>query len=329
MLHYILRRLFIAVFTLMLITFIIYALIRNIPGTPLTTDPAMMDPSKMVSEDDLKRLERAYGLDLPWYEAYFVWLGNAMAGDLGSSFQEKKPVVDVIGRRIGPTMLLSISSFFLIYLLSVPMGLYATVRRGKPDERLLSTLLYMLYSLPSFVAGLLLLIVFYQNLQGTAFELAPGLHGPGYEEMSFFGKVIDTFKHMILPVTCYTYASLAYMTRFVKANMEEVIRQDYIRTAQAKGVGPTKVICWHAFRNTMIPFVTMIGLTIPGLLGGSVILEQIFNWPGMGQLFLASITFRDYPVIMGLTLMFSILTLLAQLLADVLYAVVDPRITYS
>jgi peptide/nickel transport system permease protein len=135
--------------------------------------------------------------------------------------------------------------------------------------------------------------------------------------------------HMILPVTCATYASVAYFTRFVKSNMEEVIRQDFIRTARAKGAGPMRVLIVHAFRNTMIPFVTMIGLTLPGIISGYVILESVFSWPGMGLLFLDSITYRDYPVIMGLTLMFAVLTLVGQLLADILYAFVDPRVAYS
>ena len=134
---------------------------------------------------------------------------------------------------------------------------------------------------------------------------------------------------MVLPTICYTYGGLASLSRFIKANMEEVIRQDYIRTARAKGVSNYRVIVHHAFRNTLIPFVTMIGLTLPGLLSGSIILEQIFDWPGMGQLFYRCISDRDYPVIMGMMLMFSILTLLGQLLADILYAFVDPRVTYK
>lgn len=329
MLTYFVRRVLIGCITLLLITFLIYWLIRHMPGTPLTMDVAVQSADKRISDADLKRMEKIYGLDKPWYVAYFQWMNNLSYGDLGRSFAEKKPVADVIAKRIGPTMLLSATSLFLTYLLSVPLGIWSTAKRGTNSERGVSTLLYMLYSLPSFVAALLLLIVFYKNLEGTVFQLKPGMISENYETLSDWGKVWDIGKHMILPVICFTYGSLAYFSRFVKSNMEEVVRQDYIRTAKAKGVSPTSILMRHAFRNTLIPFVTLVGLTLPSILGGSVVLEQIFNWPGMGLLFLESIYRRDYPVIMGLTLMFSTLTLIGQLLADMLYAFVDPRVTYS
>jgi len=330
MFHYLIRRSLLGVLTLLLITFVVFGLIRKMPGTPLTLALAEVDPSRRISEEDLKRMERSFGLDKPWPVAYVYWLGNVARLDLGRSIPLKQPVVKLIAERVGPTMLLSVTSLLLAYLLSVPMGLFSTVRSGKLDERALSTLLYMLYSLPSFVAALLLLVFFAVKLEGTAFELPLfGMVGDNYKELSTPGKVWDVFLHMILPVTCYTYGGLAYFSRFVKSNMEEVIRQDYIRTARAKGVGPARVIVHHAFRNTLIPFVTLLGLTLPALLSGSVILEQIFTWPGMGRLFFESILARDYPTIMGLTLMFSILVLAGQLLADILYAVVDPRVTYS
>jgi peptide/nickel transport system permease protein len=187
----------------------------------------------------------------------------------------------------------------------------------------------MLYSLPVFVAALFLQVIFAVNLRGTAFELPLfGMTSDNYEQLSFSGKVWDVAQHALLPIVCYTYGSLAYYSRFIRANMQEVIRQDYIRTARAKGVGPLRVLLHHAFRNTLIPLVTMIGLTLPVLLSGSIILEQIFSWPGMGKLFFESIRERDYPTMMGLMLMFSVLTLLGQMLADFLYAVVDPRVSY-
>ena len=330
MFSYLVRRLLLGLLTLVLITFVIFGLVRNMPGTPLTLALAEVDPSRRISEEDLKRMEKAYGLDKPWPEAYVKWLGNLAQLDLGRSISRKQPVTRLIAQRIGPTLLLSVSSIFLAYLLAVPMGFYSTVRSGKHDERAVSTVLYMLYAMPTYVAALFLLVLFAVRLQGTALELPLfGMVSDNYQDLSAAGRFWDVLKHMVLPVTCYTYASLAFYSRFVKSNMEEVIRQDYIRTARAKGVGPVRVIVHHAFRNTLIPFVTLVGLTLPALLSGSVILEQIFTWPGMGRLFFEAITERDYPTIMGLTLMFSVLVLLGQLLADILYAVVDPRVTYS
>ncbi|HSW39400.1 MAG TPA: ABC transporter permease [Acidobacteriota bacterium] len=330
MTSYLLRRLLYGLVTLILITFVIFALIRNMPGTPLTIDLAELDPSRQISQEDLERLEQIYGLDKHWSVAYFQWLGNLAKFDMGRSFREKRPVTEVIGERIGPTLVLSVTSLFLAYILAVPMGLFTSVRSGKTEERLLSTFLYMLYSVPSFVAALLLLNLFYVRLEGTVFQLPlGGMMSMNYAELTFTGRIWDRFTHMILPVFCATYAGLAYYSRFVKSNMEEVVRQDYIRTAKAKGVGPVRLVVHHAFRNTLIPFVTLMGLTLPGLLSGFVILESVFTWPGMGLLFLDSITNRDYPTIMGLTLMFSVLTLIGQLIADILYAFVDPRVTYS
>lgn len=329
MLTYFVRRVLVGGITLFLISLLIYWLIRHMPGTPLTMDVSVQSADKRISKADLERLNKIYGLDKPWYIAYFTWLDNLSYGDLGRSFAQKRPVSTVIGERIFPTLLLSATSLLLTYLLSVPLGIWATAKRGQFIERSVSTLLYMLYSLPAFVAALLLLIVFYKNLEGSAFQLKPGMVSENYDQLSGPAKFFDIVKHMILPVLCFTYGSLAYFSRFVKSNMEEVVRQDFIRTAKAKGAGPVSILLRHAFRNTLIPFVTLVGLTLPSILGGSVVLEQIFNWPGMGLLFLESIYRRDYPVIMGLTLMFSTLTLLGQLLADMLYAFVDPRVTYS
>ncbi|MBI3836565.1 MAG: ABC transporter permease [Planctomycetia bacterium] len=326
MLHYLARRILLGVVTLLLITFVVFGLVRNMPGTPLTVGLGDMDPSRKVNPEDIERMKKSYGLDKPWPEAYLTWMGSLARGDMGRSFSRKQPVSRLIAERIGPTLMLSVTSLLLTYLLSLPMGLYASVRTNHWDERSLSTGLYMLYSLPSFVAALFLQIVLVVHLGWLPLF---GMTSDNYAELSTLGKIWDVFQHALMPIACETYAALAYYSRFVKSNLEEVVRQDYIRTARAKGVGPTRVMVHHALRNTLIPLVTLIGLTLPGLFSGAVILEQIFSWPGMGRLLFESIRERDYPTIMGLTLMFSILTLAGQLLADVLYSVVDPRVTYS
>jgi peptide/nickel transport system permease protein len=327
MFAYLVRRLLIGAFTLLLITFIVYGLIRNMPGTPLTVNMAELDPSKQLSKADLDRLYKAYGLDKPWYQAYVYWLGNLTRLDLGSSFSFKQPVLHVVAERMAPTLVLSVTSIALAYLLAIPLGLIGTARIGRVDERSMSAFLYVLYSLPVVVAA-----VFLQFWLAVRWHWLP-LYGMRtteiYDQLSPMGRAYDICKHAVLPVICETYGSLAYYTRFVQTNMQEVIRQDYVRTAKAKGVGPVGVLLRHAFRNTLIPLVTLLGLTLPALLSGAIIIERIFAWPGMGQLFFNSITERDYPVIMGLTLMFSILTLAGQLLADLLYALVDPRVRLS
>jgi peptide/nickel transport system permease protein len=326
---YLLRRTLLGLVTLGVVTMIIYGLIRHMPGNPLLMAAENLDPSRRLTKEDQERMLRAYELDKPWYVAYVRWLVKLPRGDLGTSFRERRPVLQVIGQRVGPTLLLSGLSLLLTYLISVPIGLYCTVRSGRLDERLTSVFLYILYSLPTYVAALGLLVVFYLKLKDTPWQLKPGMVSDDFAMLSFSGKVQDVARHLLLPLVCYTYGGLAYFSRFIKANMEEAIRQDYIRTARAKGAGPVRVLILHAFRNTLIPFVTLLGLTLPGILSGSIILEQIFSWPGMGMLFFEALNVRDYPVIMGLTLMFSVLTLLGQFLADVLYALVDPRVTYT
>jgi peptide/nickel transport system permease protein len=323
---YLLRRLLLGILTLVVITCVVYGLARNMPGTPLTAQMGE-DPSRKINAEDVKRLERIYGLDKPWHAGYVQWLGNLARGDLGRSITRKQPVTKLIGERIGPTFLVSGTALVLIWLMAIPLGLYASARSGRPDERATSLMLYVLYSFPTFVAALFLQVIFAVKLRGTAWELPLFGMADLPPDAPLLARIADVARHAILPVTCQTYVSLAYDSRFIKANMEEAVRQDYVRTARAKGAGPWRVLFRHAFRNTLIPLVTLLGLSLPALVGGSVIIEQIFTWPGMGRLFFESIRERDYPTIMGLTLMFSVLTLLGQLLADLLYCLVDPRVS--
>jgi len=330
MANYFIRRLLLALLTLLFITFLVYGLIRLMPGDPILMKLESGSPDRPMRTAEIEKIRAMFGLDKPWYTAYWQWLSNLVRGNLGDSITRPARVSEIIGQRIGPTLVLDLTSLFLTYLLAIPIGLYATARSGRLDERTASTVLYMLYSLPVFVAALFLQMFFAIELRGTSFELPLfGMYSDNFDQLSFGGKLWDISRHALLPIVCYTYGSLAYYSRFIHSNMQEVIRQDYIRTARAKGVGPRRVLLHHAFRNTMIPLVTMIGLTLPYLLSGSIILEQIFSWPGMGKLFFESILERDYPTMMGLMLMFSVLTLLGQMLADFLYAVVDPRVSYQ
>lgn len=323
MLAFLIRRLGLAALTLVIVTFLVYALIRNMPGSPLDTDPAFQSMDKPIRAEDYERLKKAYGLDKPWYIGYWGWAGSVLQLDLEKSLVQKEPVASLILQKAGPTLLLSVTSLLLSYILAIPIGLYSSAFAGAKRERITSALLYALYSLPGFVAAL-----YMQLFLAVRWDLLPleGMWTDGAEELSSFQRAWDLTKHALMPVIVYTYGSLAYYSRFVRANMQEALRQDYVRTARAKGLSEKTVVVKHAFRNTLIPLVTLIGLTLPGLLSGSIIIEQIFNWPGMGQFYFESILRRDYPAIMGLTLMFSVLTLAGQLLADILYAVVDPRV---
>jgi peptide/nickel transport system permease protein len=327
MASYLVRLLVLGLLTLVVITCVVYGLARNMPGTPLTVQLGETDPSRKFNPEDLERMKRIYGLDKPWPVGYAQWIGNLVRGDLGRSISRKQPVTTLIAERIGPTFLISGTALLLIWLVAIPLGLYASARSGTADERATSLLLYVLYSFPTFVAALFLQIVFSVWLRGTAWELPLFGMTDLPPTAPWLARAADVARHAILPVVCQTYVSLAYDSRFIRANMAEVLRQDYIRTARAKGAGPWRVLFRHAFRNTLIPLATLIGLSLPGLIGGSVIIEQIFTWPGMGRLFFESIRERDYPTIMGLTLMFSVLTLLGQLLADLLYCLVDPRVS--
>ncbi len=207
MLSYLTRRLAIGLLTLLLITCLIYGLIRAMPGSPLTADLAMLDPSRVMSLEDQQRLEKLYGLDKPWYLAYATWLKNLLKFDLGRSFFEKEDVTKVIGKRIGPTLLLTGTSLLLTYLLAIPLGLWFTARDGRLEERTLSTTLYMLYSLPSFVAALFLQMLFYARLGWLPLL---GMYGDGHDQLSLLGRVWDLFQHSLMPVVCLTYGSLAY-----------------------------------------------------------------------------------------------------------------------
>ena len=327
MASYLLRRVLLGLITLVVITLMVYGLARSMPGNPLTVQLGESDPSRKLNPEDQQRMLEIYGLDKPWPIGYLQWISKVAQGDMGRSITRKQPVTQLIGERIGPTVLISGTALLLTWFLAIPLGLYASARGGRIDERLTGLILYALYSFPTFVAALFLQIIFAVWLRDTRWELPLFGMSDLPSDAPLFARFVDIAWHAILPITCQTYVVLAYDSRFIKANLEEVVRQDFIRTARAKGAGPWRVLVYHAFRNTLIPLVTLLGLSLPALVGGSVIIEQIFTWPGMGRLFFESIRERDYPTIMGLTLMFSVLTLVGQLLADLLYSIVDPRVT--
>ncbi len=246
--------------------------------------------------------------------------------DLGRSFHDGLPVATKIGNAFWPTVTVAGISIFVAFLISVPIGIYSAARQNGPFDKIVSTTLYMLYSIPSYVMGMILILVL-----GVWLELLPfrGMRSDSFHLLSPLGQLWDYARHYVMITFCFTFGSLAYYSRFVRQNLLEVIRQDYIRTARAKGLGETKVVLKHAFVNSLIPFITLLGLTFPAILSGSVILETMFNWPGIGRLYFESVLQRDYPTLMALNFITAAMVLGGTLLADLAYGLVDPRVSYD
>jgi peptide/nickel transport system permease protein len=267
-----------------------------------------------------------YGLDKPIHVRYVTWLKRLMTFDFGDSLRNQRPVTELILERLPATLILNIASLFIALLISIPLGLYSALRQNSMFDKINGAVLYMLYSLPDFWVALLLIILF-----GVKLKLLPifGMETIHSGDLGFIQYWADRIRHMILPTVCLTYGSLAFLSRFVRGSTLEVIQQDYVRTARAKGLKEDTIVYGHVFRNTLIPILTLLGLLLPTLISGSIILEAIFSWPGIGALFYESVLARDYPTIMGLSFITSLLVLLSTLLADLLYAWADPRVTYQ
>ena len=271
---------------------------------------------------------KLYGLDKDPFEAYADWVGNLARLNFGQSFVDHRPVLTKIGERIGLSVSLAGTALVLSYLVAVPLGIIAAIRRGQPVDRGISFTVFLLYSIPSFVAALAL-ILFVAG--GDYLNLLPmyGANSIDASEMSTPAWVWDRFRHMILPVICLTYGSLASISRYTRVSMLEVLGQDFLRTARAKGLSEKRVIFVQALRNAMIPIVTVFAMELPGLIGGTIIIEQVFTLPGMGQLTFQAIEARDQFVIMGVVTISAVVTLFGYLMADILYVLVDPRIRYE
>lgn len=320
-----LRRLLLGGLTLLLVSALVYTLIRVMPGDAAVIEASSGgDPSSLQAVSDVNAFRRAYGLDRPIPVAYGAWLWDLLRGDLGVSLRQKRPVAHLVGEAIGPTLALSATSLLLAYILSIPLGIHCAHRAGSRSERLLTGLLYVLYSTPSYVIAILLILGF-----GVKLGWFPifGMRSTDHEHLSSPARLLDLGFHMALPVTCMTAGMLAYLTRFVRGTVLEATRQDYVLAARARGLSEAAILWRHAFRNSLVPFVTQVGLSLPALLSGSVILERIFAWPGLGRLYFDALMYRDYPVIMALTMTYSVLVVAGTFLADLLYAVVDPRIS--
>ncbi len=324
MLTYITKRLLLAIPTLLGITLVTFLIINLAPG-----DPAQVHESAhaQMSIRTYEQLREYYGLDQPIHKRYVRWLGRFLRLDFGASLTaDRRPVMDKITERLWPTVSLTVFSLLLSLAVSIPIGIYAAARRNKFFDTVSGTVLYALYSVPSYVLAVPLIL-----WVGVKWQILPfqQMTSENYDSLTTAGKFLDLAKHYILITFCFSIYTWAYYSRFVRQNMLEVLRRDYIRTARAKGLPERCVLINHGFRNTLIPMMTLLGLLLPEIIGGSVILEYMFNWPGLGRLFFDSMMARDYPTIMALSVFTAVLVLLGTLLSDISYAFVDPRVTYD
>jgi peptide/nickel transport system permease protein len=324
MYRYLLRRLLMMIPLLVGITLISFTVIHLAPGEP-TDMQTQMNPQ--AGSDLQAKLHKQYGLDKPLVEQYLLWLGRLVRLDFGESFaQDNRPVLGKIAERLPVTILLNLLSLGVIMGVALPLGVISAVRRNSFFDRATTVIVFVGFAMPSFWLALLLM-----DWLGLRLGVLPvsGLKSLGYEYMNFSGQLLDRIAHLILPVFIAAIGGLAGFSRYMRSNMLDVIRQDYIMTARAKGLSERVVIYKHALRNALLPVITILGLSVPGLIGGSVIFETIFAIPGMGKLFYDGVMMRDYPLIMGILVIGAVLTLVGNLLADVSYALADPRIRNS
>lgn len=318
--QYIIRRLLNMIPIMLGITILIFFLLKLSPGDPLT-----MQMNPKMSIETKEALREKYGFNDPVYVQYFKWLGRAVRLDLGESIQFAQPVTKVLNTYIWNTFLLAITSLILTYLIAIPLGIISATKQYSGFDIFVTVFALVGISMPVFFFALIMIKFFSVDLRILPIS---GMRTVGVE-FTGIGQVLDIIKHMILPLVVYTLSGLAGLMKFTRSSMLEVIRQDYIRTARAKGLKEKVVIYKHAFRNALIPIVTFLGYALAGLFVGGIISEQIFVWPGIGKIYYQAINNRDYNLIIGYNVIIAFLVLIGNLIADVMYAVVDPRIRLS
>jgi peptide/nickel transport system permease protein len=322
MLGYALRRLILAIPLLVGITFVSFLVIHLAPGEPVENQAG---ESSTQSDAKLReRLREIYGLDKPLHVQYWNWVTRLARLDFGRSFSpDARPVLQKIGERLPITLLLNIVELMIIVMLAIPIGVLSATRQYSTFDKITTIFVFVGFATPDFWLALMLMIVFGVQLGWLPIS---GLRSPTWEYLAFWRQQWDFVAHLALPILVATFGGLAGFSRYMRQSMLEVVRQDYIQSARAKGLSERVVIGKHALRNALLPIVTVLGLSLPGLIGGSVIVESIFAIPGMGQLMVQAVFERDYPVIMGNLVIVATLTLVANLIADLTYSLVDPRI---
>jgi len=318
--RYIIRRLLQAILLLFLLSLGLFLLLHLMPGGPVGVlfNPRQSGAVKAA-------ITKQFGLDQPLIIQYFRWLGSALVGNFGYSFADYQPVLRIIGQRFPATLELFTYALLFALILAITLGMISAVRQGSITDYTLTSLSYFGISMPIFLFGL-----FAQYIFGVWLHWLPtsGTQTYGYT-FDAFGQYLDHLSHLVLPMLVLSLTFIAGWSRYMRSSMIEVLKQDYIRTARAKGVGPVSLLIRHALRNAVIPLITVVALNFGQIAGGAAITEGIFGWPGMGSLFLASLDARDYPVLLAMLLLGAVLVIMFNLIADILYAVVDPRIRYS
>ena len=320
--RYLLRRLLQAIPLLLIISILVFSIVELAPG-----DAAQMyiDPNKGTDPAYIERVRLSLGLEQPVYVRYWGWLRQTVSGDLGFSFRTRRPVALEVGDRLPNTLLLGGVSLAISFVIAVPIGVISALKRYSLIDYILSTVALAGISVPIFWVALLLIQVFAIQLDWLP---ATGMHSVR-ETYTGMQANIDVLKHMILPMIALSLAQIAGWSRYQRSALLEVLGQDYIRTARGKGLREQRVLMLHALRNSLIPMVTLIGISVPTVVTGAFITETIFSWPGIGRLGVDAVTGRDYPVIMAVTMMSALLIVIGNLLADLAYAWVDPRIRYE
>ena len=321
MLVYILKRFLFMIPMLLGITLISFVVIHLTPGEPGALG---MEMNPKVTKEVRDRIRSFYELDKPLHVQYLLWLKRVVKLDFGRSFSsDRRPVIDKIRERLPITISINLLSMILILIVGIPVGVYGARYKDTLFDKGLTAFVFAGYAVPTFWLALLFMLLF-----GVYLDILPisGIKSFNSDEFSFFGKALDVARHLILPVFISGIGGLAGISRYMKSSLLEVLKQDYITTAYAKGLPESMILRKHALRNALLPVITILGLAVPGLIGGSVIFESIFGIPGMGQLFYQSVMSRDYPTIMGILVIGAFLTLVGNLLADIFYAVADPRI---
>lgn len=321
MAKYLLKRLLNLIPVILIISLILFMILKLMPGDTVS---AYLGQRK-VTEEQRQMMIQNLGLDQPIFVQYVKWLWQSLQGNLGESLIHRKPVVEIMGSFIWNSFMLNIVAFIAAFAVSIPVGIKSAVKKYSLYDNAWNVFSLMGISLPSFFFGLLLIFGF-----GVFLQIFPlnGMVTAGYLHANGFERALDILWHMVLPATVLMIIDVASLTKYMRNSMLEVIKQDYVRTAKAKGLKDKVVIYRHAFRNAMLPLVTLLGLYIPGLFSGAVILETIFIWPGIGRVLFEAITRRDYMLLMASNMMFAVLLLIGNLLADIGYAMVDPRIKY-